>query len=234
MYLVGPSGSGKSVFINDMLQMKTFQPSFDRILYFYKHFQTIYDTMMQSLAGIEFIQGVDFELIENLPADGTNYLLIFDDSLETLSKSEKFNEIATAGGHRNLNCVYIKHNLFHKNKTGRDAKLQTTHIVLFNSPRDVQQIDILGRQLGLGKQLKQWYDDATQEPYRHLMIDLRPSTPDLLRYCSSVTSFPSEFFVPNSRACFSDINDKRTELLYSEALLEPQQEISTSFSSTLS
>ena len=233
MYLVGPSGSGKTVFIIDMLQMKTFQPRFDRIVYFYKHFQAIYDTMMQSIAGIEFFQGVDFELTEKLPADGTKYLVIFDDSIETLSKSEKFNEIATTGRHQNLNCVYIKHNLFHK-KTGRDAELQTTHLVLFKSPRDVQQIDILGRPLGLGKQLKQWYDDATQEPYGHLMIDLRPSTPDFLRCCSNVTSFSSDFFVPNSRARISDINDKRTELLYSEALSESQQEISTSFPSTSS
>ena len=135
--------------------MKTLQQSFDRILYFYKHFQPIYDTMIQSIADIEFIQGVDFDLIENLPADGTKYLLIFGDSLDILSKSEEFNGIATAGRHRNLNCVYIKHNLFHKTKTGRDAELQTTHIVSFKSPRDVQQIDILGRQLGLGRQLKQ-------------------------------------------------------------------------------
>ena len=99
MYLVGPSGSGKTVFINDMLRMKTFQPSFDRILYFYKHFQPIYDTMIQSITDIEFIQGVDFDLIDNLPADGTKYLLIFDDSLDILSKSEKFNGIATAGRH---------------------------------------------------------------------------------------------------------------------------------------
>ena len=98
----------------------------------------------------------------------------------------------------------------------------------------MQQIDILGRQLGLGKQLKQWCDDATQEPYGHLVIALRPSTPNLLRYCSNVTSFPSAFFVPNSRARISDINDKRTELLYSETLSESQQEISTSFPSTLS
>ena len=126
-----------------MLQMKTFQPLCSRILYFYKHFQTIYDTLMQSIADIEFIQGVDSELIENLPADGTKYLLIFDDSLDILSQSEKFNATATAGRHRNLNCVYIKHNLFHKNKTGRDAELQTNHIVLFKSPRDVQQLDIL-------------------------------------------------------------------------------------------
>ena len=89
MYLVCPSGSGKTVFINDMLQMKTFQSSFNRILYFYEHFQTIYDTMMQSIADIEFFQGVDLELIENLPADGTKYLLIFDDSLDIFSKVGK-------------------------------------------------------------------------------------------------------------------------------------------------
>ena len=130
--------------------------------------------------------------------------------------------------------MFISNIISSTKKTGRDAELQTTHIVLFKSPRDVQQNDILRRQLGLGKQQKQWYDDATQQPYGHLMIDLRPSTPDLLRYCSNVTSFPSEFFVPNSRARISDINDKRTELLYSEALSESQQEISTSVPSTLS
>ena len=109
--------------------------------------------MIQSIGDIEIIQGIDFELIENLPAGSTKYLLIFDDALDILSKSEKFSAIATAGRHRNLNFVYVNQNLFHKNKTGRDAELQTTHIVLFKSRRDVQQIDILGKQLGLGKQL---------------------------------------------------------------------------------
>ena len=61
------------------------------------------------------------------------------------------------------------------------------------------------------------------------MICLKPSTPDLLRNCSNATFFPSEFFVPNSRARTSDINDKRTEIFSSEALLEYQQKISTSF-----
>ena len=145
---------------------------------------------------------------------------------------KKFNGAATAGRHGNLNCVYIMHNLIHKNRTGPVAELQTTHIVLFKSPRDVHQINILGRQLDLGKQLKQWDDDATQDG--HLMIVLRPSLPDLLRSCSNVTLFPSEFFIPNSRARICDINDKRTKLLYSEALSESQQGTSTCFPSTLS
>ena len=56
--------------------------------------------MTQSVTDIEFIQGVDFDLINNLPTDATNYLSSFDDSLNILSKSEKFNGIATAGRHR--------------------------------------------------------------------------------------------------------------------------------------
>ena len=38
----------------------------------------------------------------------------------------------------------------------------------------------------------------------------------------------------NSRSRISDNNDKRTELLYSEALSESRHEISTSFTSKLS
>ena len=82
-----------------MPQMKTIKPSFDRILYFYKLFKPIYDTMKQSIADIEIIQGVDFELIENLPADGAKDLLMFDDSLDIISKSKKFSAFATAGRH---------------------------------------------------------------------------------------------------------------------------------------
>ena len=72
----------------------------------------------------KFIQGVDFELIEILPNHGTKYLLIFDDSCEKISNSKQFVKIATAGRHRGLNTIYIKHNLFHQNKLGRDVQLQ--------------------------------------------------------------------------------------------------------------
>ena len=48
----------------------------------------------------------------------------------------------------------MKHNLFHQSRLGRDIELKNTHIVLFKSPRDVLQINILIQQLGLGSQLK--------------------------------------------------------------------------------
>ena len=46
---------------------------------------------------LKFIQGVDFDLIGNLPNNGTKYLLIFDDFCEEFLNSKKFVKIATAG-----------------------------------------------------------------------------------------------------------------------------------------
>ena len=68
---------------------------------------------------LKFIQGVDFELIENLPNNGTKYLLNLDDSCEEISNSKQFVKIATAGRHGGLNTIYIKHNFFSSKQTGK-------------------------------------------------------------------------------------------------------------------
>ena len=59
-------------------------------------------------------------------------------------------DIATAGRLHGLSTLYIKHNLIHQIKIGGDVELQSTHIALFKSPRDVHQVDTLSIQLGLG------------------------------------------------------------------------------------
>ena len=56
---------------------------------------------------LKFIQGVDFELIENLANDGTKHLLIFDDSCEEISSPKQFVKSATAGRHMGLNTISI-------------------------------------------------------------------------------------------------------------------------------
>ena len=114
-----------------------------------------------------------------------------------------------------LNFMYIKkNNFFHTSTNGRDNELQHTHMVLFKSPRDVQQIDVLGKQLGLGNTQRKWYVDATSTPYGHLMIDLSPESNDLLRYSTDVTSFPSEFFLPSSKSGVTPMKDRNSGLLY--------------------
>ena len=178
MSVVGPAASGKSQFIFQMLKKGTFVPAFDKIFYFYQYFQKLYAEMQKELRNIEFIGILDFDFIENLPNDGTDYPLIFDDSCDEISRSKQFEKRTVAGRHGKLNCISIKHVLLHKSANGRDIEFHNRHIVLFKSPRDVQQIDVLGKRLGLGNTLRKWYVDATLVPYVHLMIDLSPKIND--------------------------------------------------------
>ena len=214
--LVGPSGSGKSRLIFDWLKIGTFQPEFDIIYYFYQHYQSLYGLMKEKIINLEFINAIDFQFIEQLPNNGKIYLLIFDDSCEEIFNSKEFVKVATAGRHRGLNTIYIKHNLFHKSKLGRDVELQNTHIVLFKSPRDVLQINTLGTQLGLGSQLKEWYQDATSVPYGHLLIDLSPKTVDSLRYCTNSGSAPTKFYLPKHSQKITFLDDEHTISLYAK------------------
>ena len=113
--------------------------------------------MQKETENLEFVRGVNFEFINSLKNNGTNYLLIFDDSCEEICNSKAFVDIATAGRHRGLRTIYIKHNFFHQSKLGRDVELQSTHNVPFKSPRDVMQVTTLGTQLGLCSKQVDWY-----------------------------------------------------------------------------
>ena len=188
--MVGPSETEKPHFIYNWLTNGTFQPKFDKIYFFYQHSQTLYDAMQKEIENLEFVQGVKFEFIDSLRNNGTKHLLIFDDSCEEICNSKTFVDIATAGRHRGLSTIFIKHNLFHQSKLGRDVELQNRHNVLIKSPRDVMQLSTLSAHLGLGSELVDWYRDATSVPYGHLLIDLSPRTDDRLRYCTDTGYIP--------------------------------------------
>ena len=89
--------------------------------------------MQKDIDNFEFVQGVHFEFINSLKNNATKYLLVFDDSYAEICNSKEFVDITTAGRHRGFSTIYIKHNLFHQSKLGRDVELQNTHIVLFKS-----------------------------------------------------------------------------------------------------
>ena len=185
--------------------------------------------MSKNIKNTELIQGVDFELIQNLPNNGTKYLLIFDDPFEEICSSKELVKIANAGRHKGLSTMYTKHNLFHQSRLGRDIELQNTHTVLFKSPRDVKQINTLSQQLRLGSQLRDWYTTLTSVPYGHLLIDLAPKTVDSLRYCTSSGSTPSLFFPPQSRQQIIFLNDEHTTSLYSDRVPEIFPQLQNNF-----
>ena len=231
--LVGPSETGKSQLIYNWLKLGIFQPKFDKIYFFYQHSQPLYDVMQKEIENLEFVQGGNFEFIDSLKNNGTKYLLIFDDSCEEICNSKAFVDIATAGRHRGLSTIYIKHNLFHQSKLGRDVELQNTHIVLFKSPRDLMQVTTLSTQLGLGSELVDWYRDATSVPFGHLLIDLSPRTDDRLRYCTISGSVPSKFYIPERLKHLRTLDDEHTKSLYSPSVPIGFPQMQRSLSSVL-
>lgn len=215
MTIVGPSGCGKTQLIHRMLKGKSFYPRFDKIYFFYQEWQPIYQNMQMEL-NIQFVPCVDFDMIVNL----TDCLLIFDDSCEEIYEDKRFSKIATSGRHKNLHVIYVKHNLFHQSKHSRTIDLNNTHVILFKSPRDVNQITYLGKQLHNVNFLKEAYKKATEgELYGHLLIDFDPKTSDCLRYCSNITEpGPSIFYLPSSKAVVTNLTNERERIGYTETL----------------
>ena len=172
--------------------------------------------MQKEIENLEFVCGVNFEFIDSLNNNGTKYWLIFDDSGEEICNSKAFIDIATAGRHRCLSTIYIKHNLFHQSKLGRDVELQKTHIVLFKSPRDVMQVSTLSTQLGHGSELVDWYRDATSVPFGHLLIELPPRRDNRIRFCTNTGSIPSKFYIPDRLKQSKLLDDELRNSLFSK------------------
>ena len=126
-----------------------------------------------------------------------NCLLVFDNSCEEVFNDKEFSKLTTAGRHKNISVIYVKHNLFQQSKWSRTIDLYTTHIILFKSPRDIQQIVSIGQQLNNTQFLKNSYELAIKQPFGHLLIDLDPTTTEVLRYCSNIVPpGPSIFYLP--------------------------------------
>ena len=80
----------------------------------------------------EFVDSLDFEMIETLQY----CLLNFNNSCEEIYQRKNVVKIAVSGRHRGMHFTFVKHNLFHQKRWSRTVDLNTSHIVLFNSPSD--------------------------------------------------------------------------------------------------
>ena len=125
-----------------MLLQNTFAPNFRSIFNFYQHDQPECQALERKL-NIQFLKFASFEQITGLD----NCLLVFDDSCEEMFNDKEFSKLATAGRHKNIRVIYVRHNRFQQSKWSRTSDLNTTYTILFKSPRDVQQIALIGRQL---------------------------------------------------------------------------------------
>ena len=216
MAVVGPSGSGKTDLTFNMLQGRSFYPAFLKIYYFYKAFHDTFTAIQQKIPHIEFIKYSGLDITKKL----SDCLLVYDDSCEDIFNDKEFAKTAMSGRHRKLHVIYIKHNLFQQSKWSRTIDLNTTHIVLFKSLRDIQQIEYLGKQLNCLQLLKDAYKLATAQTYGHLISDLDPKTSQGLGFFSQLIGpEPSVFYIPSEEAVITPIMNEKETFAYAEALV---------------
>ena len=210
MAVVGPSGCGKTNLIFRILTGNTFYPKFKNVIFLYHEMQPIYSQVDQH-SNIVFTKFTNLEFLQNTE----NCLLIFDDSCEEIFNDKEFVKLATAGRHKNINVIYVKHNLYQQSKWSRTIDLNTfcsKHHVTFSKS------SFFGKQLNLTHFLKNCYEIATRETFGHLLIDLDPKTSDCLRFCSNITEpGPSVFYIPSDKADITHISNEREKILYTEA-----------------
>ena len=190
MVICGPSTSGKSFFVYKLIKHSNqlFNTSFKKIYYFYGVWQLDFDKITED---VEFIEGLPTQsFIDNISPDGHN-LLILDDLQHAALNSNLISDIFTKySHHKGLSIILVLQNLFHQGKYARDISLNTHYFVLFKNQRDVNQIRLLGSQLGIKKHLEECYTAATKNPYSYLLIDLAPGSNS--DYMTRSNIFPNE------------------------------------------
>ena len=218
--VVGPAGSGKTRLIGRMIvnQEKIFSPSFDKIIDFYKHYQQYYGSMLMDCQSkhvdIEFIQGLEWNFLQKTEAQKKRILLVLDDLFDEAAQIKDLLALVVAGRHRNVHLMVLRYNLFQRTKNSKTIDLNVTQIVLFNSPRDSEQIGVLGRQLGERHATMEAYKRATQKPFGHLMIDPDVRISKSLRYSSNCSGdVPSIFYCSTDQLCLH-LDKEFTKLLY--------------------
>jgi len=191
--VAGPSMSGKSHFILQVLKSPTkyFDPPPARVIYVY----SVWQDAFENATNITFVEGVKglstISFSKRVPT-----ILVIDDLMEELCNDKTLSVLFTREmHHKNVTVFFLVQNLYKQGRCMRDVALNCQVMILFKSPRDTEQINVLARQTGI-KILGKAYQEAIKERYGHLVINLQPSTPDILRLQSNLLGEHRRVYVP--------------------------------------
>ena len=205
-WISGVTGSGKTSLVHRMLVHKDelYSQRVHEILYCMSVDQPLYKKMKDTVKGLKFHRGVPTEEDLDEFTDGAHHtMVVLDDLMESVVKSVDVQNLFTKySHHRNISVIYINQNMYASGPCSRNLSLNTQYFIVLCNPRDVGQIDVLARQTGLGKVLKESYRDCVlSKRYGYQLISLHPadvsvvSDPPRLRARIHTNIFPGEDLV---------------------------------------
>ena len=92
--------------------------------------------------------------------------------------------------------------------------LNVTQIILLKNLRDLEQIAVLGHQMGDGQLLLEAYKRVTCEAFAHLLIDFDPHTDPKLKYASKCSGNDPSIFNLTSNHTSEHLNNESTRALF--------------------
>ena len=150
MTISGPTASGKTQWLKELLLDDRIQPSPQRILFFYKRWQPLYDEI-KKIGNVEFMKTIP----ENMDDDNCidpkiRNLVILDDMMTATVKDPRITNLFCEGSHhRNLSLITLNQNLYY----GKDPtqRRNTKYLVLFKNPVDQTPVMSLAKQMYPGR-----------------------------------------------------------------------------------
>lgn len=192
--IAGSSMTGKTRFCFDLIKSGMMDADIEDIVVCYTEWQEAYEQMKDCC---RFVRGMidPDDLDARVP-----HIVILDDMLQADESNRLEQFFVRSAHHRNCSVFYITQNLFSQGRGHRTCSLNAQHIILMKSPRSVAQLKVLQGQVFPGSKnfLLECYADACRNPFTHLLLDLRPDTPDYLRVRGRILDQDSQdVYVPN-------------------------------------
>jgi len=191
--IAGPSMVGKTVLALEIIKnsqvMYTIPP--EKILYAYGVYQKKFETLEAQIHNLTLHHGLPSrETIETMKSDVGNNLVILDDLMDEICKSSEMCSLFTREVHHgHISVIMISQNVFHQSRYSRTISLNTSYLILMKTCRDLQQINLLSRQMfpTSSPRLVEAYEQATKEPRGYLVINnLTSSGDEDIRLCTSI------------------------------------------------
>ena len=196
MVVAGATQSGKTTTVMKLLAQaaKHFQPAPRRVVLFYNCDQSIYHDMGSSLRsqGIEVQMEPTRELseedLQRFASPSYETLILIDDSTIAAQKSIQLAHLFTVARHYHVSLVVFLHSIFGGNQANRIIAQNTMYYFLQNSPRMRGQVQMLGSQMGMRKELQGAFDRISGTPYSHVFVDLHPTSKINNRVRTNITT----------------------------------------------
>ena len=150
------------------------------VYWFYNQWQSSYEAIQRALKKkIRFAQGLP-ELKDDLSniTLARNNIIVIDDLMSQATDSPVVSKLFTQGRHHNASVILLLQNMYPKGKYNTDISRNATYKVLFRSPGDRKQIDIMAEQTFAKDRphFMKAYSQETEQPYGYIIVDNHPRT----------------------------------------------------------